>query len=487
MRIFILISTIFLLVQVGWAGTDLGLVTTSDYLRIPVIAVNDTGLIVRPDSGAVIVWFEGEADNDTSSYTYVWTTGGATDAIMDSFNLVSTTVWYFVDAVGDIDDGQGEGNYTGVVILYADDQPFYNNFSFILYDEESEAILDKIAESLDTLQNQDNWIGQNAYFDTLIYQGAVWVDAAASNTNTVVGTDGTEKNPVSTLGAARTIADALGLKKYCILNNSSLTLAAQTESWIWQGVGHENTINLGSQDCDNSVFFGLTITGIQGGNGKIHLRDCDISNLHDFDGEALNCWLIDSLVMDNNSEAYLGNCFSAVAGNGTPAIDFHIASNNISMRNYSGGINIINMSSNDNLSLEGNGQLIVDATCSNASITVRGNFTITDNGSGTVITKDAAFSRQEADLWIWSNADTTHVDSSDVGVWLVNNNTALSDILIPFSLFEGAMSITKYNSNQDTIFVITTDRSDTTSVAVYYHIGGVAGQRPDSVKYINWP
>ena len=223
------------------------------------------------------------------------------------------------------------------------------------------------------------------------YDFAIWVDDGAANTSTTVGVDGTLAKPVSTLAAARILADSMDIHQYNILNASSFTLAAAHENWVFHDIGHNSSIDLGSQDVDNSTFEELIVTGTQGGTGSISLLDCDIVDLHDFDGEALFCWLVDSLVMDNNSEAFFGNCYSKVTGNGTPTIDFHVASNNVALRNYSGGINIVNMSSNDKLSIEGNGQIIVDASCSNAPIVTRGNFTITDNGSGTVWTDNAVF------------------------------------------------------------------------------------------------
>ena len=257
-------------------------------------------------------------------------------------------------------------------------------------------------------------LAKMAYFDTLIYMGAIWLDDGAANTNTVVGKDGHPQNPVSTLAAARTLADALNLRQYNIMDASSFTLDATYENWVFHDIGHNSTIDLGSRDVDNSTFEELIITGIQGGTGTISLLDCDIVDLHDFDGEALFCWLVDSLVMDNNSSAFFGNCYSEVAGNGTPKIDFHVASNNVAFRNYSGGINIFNMSSNDKLSIEGNGQIIVDATCSNAPIVARGNFTITDNGSGTVWTYDAVYNKGFVRDTIWVDGQDLDFDSLSV-------------------------------------------------------------------------
>ena len=266
-------------------------------------------------------------------------------------------------------------------------------------------------------------LAKMAYFDTLIYMGAIWIDDGAANTNTVLGADGTPQNPVSTLAAARTIANALNSQQYNILNASSFTLAAAHESWFFCGIGHNNMIDFGSQDIDDSHFDNVTVTGTQGGTGTIRLTDCDITDLHDFDGEALFCWLVDSLVMDNNSNAFFGNCYSEVAGNGTPTIDFHIASNNVAFRNYSGGINIVNMSDNDKLSIEGNGQIIVDATCTSAPITARGNFSITDNGTTTAWTYDAVYNKGFVRDTIWVDGQDLVFDSLHARTLVINNSS----------------------------------------------------------------
>lgn len=49
----------------------------------------------------------------------------------------------------------------------------------------------------------------------------------------------------------------------------------------------------------------------------------------------------------------------------------------------------------------------------------------------------------------------------------------------------GYRARTVYTANADTIFIIRDSNSDTLWDRVYYHVGGIAGQRPDSVKKHN--
>ena len=426
-------------VQADW----MGYYTTSDNIRVPLISIDTLGRDLAPDSIHLVVHYHDEATANSASYTARFATAGAGSAIIDSTTLGGKTYYYFFDAIADIDNGEGDGSYACELAFFVQGEAHHKSFSFGIGNAPSNVLA--ISNDITAANNAEAWFDGTGYnsanstieyvdtvkavtpraiglaqFDTAAiaayYGFAIWVDAGASNTNTTVGVDGTPSNPVSTLTAARVLADSINVQQYNILNASSLTLAATHEGWFFCGIGHNNLLDLGSQDVDDSQFDNLTITGTQAGTGTINLTNCDLIDLHDFDGEALFCWLVDSLVMDNNSSAFFGNCYSEVAGNGTPTIDFHIASNNVAFRNYSGGINIVNMSDNDKLSIEGNGQIIVDATCTSAPITARGNFTITDNGTTTAWTRQAVFN--------WGDMSDTDYD---FGIWIddgaANTNT----------------------------------------------------------------
>lgn len=267
------------------------------------------------------------------------------------------------------------------------------------------------------------------YFDTLIYLGhyglGISIDSAASNTNTVIGTDGTEKNPVSTFVAARTLADALGVERYYLINQSTFNgagtdLAAAHLNWEFYGQGHNLEMAFGGQNVTGSYFYNITLSGAMHASGGDVLYDrCDLGFIStNFNGTAISCVLLDTIVLKANKNITLSHCYSGVAGNGTPTIDFSAGSSTANIRAYSGGIRIMHGSSNDTISVETDGQVIISANNTSMVITLRGMITITDSGTTTVLTKDAVFSRQEADLWVWSNNDTTAIDSSLLGEWL---------------------------------------------------------------------
>lgn len=256
--------------------------------------------------------------------------------------------------------------------------------------------------------------------------GAVWVDTDAANTNTVSYVDGVADNPVSTIAAAKTIADALGLKIFHLVPGSSITLAAAYDDYIFDAC--HATIALGGQSINNSVFIGAIITGDDDGSNANHVQyfDCVISTNTLGLFVMTRCYFAATLTLAEAGTYYMHQCFSGVAGTSTPGLDFGagLGASNVNMRDYSGGIEIENMGAGAgayNMSLEGNGQLVINANCSATStVAIRGNFTVTDNAGGAVTLSDNA------------RYDTTQVldalvdDSTQIDASALNTHAAIS-------------------------------------------------------------
>lgn len=226
--------------------------------------------------------------------------------------------------------------------------------------------------------------------------GAVFLDTNASNTNTVSFEDGVEHNPVSTLAAAITIAGNVNSQKLVLTPGSSITLTQAHDNWIFDAC--HSTIALGGQSVNNAVFYGAVITGNDDGSNANHVQyfDCVIGTNTLGQFVMTRCYFTTTLTLAQAGSYFLHQCFSGVAGTSTPTLDFGSGLNasNVNIRDYSGGIEIENMgagSGSYNMSLEGNGQLVINANCSATStVAIRGNFTVTDNASGAVTLSDEA-------------------------------------------------------------------------------------------------
>ena len=260
-----------------------------------------------------------------------------------------------------------------------------------------------------------------ATFDTasvaVFYDFGIWIDDEASNTNTIVGIDGTRSNPVSTLAAARVLADSMTLQRYYLVNNSSLTLAATHEDWEFIGVGMGNEINFGNQDVDNSNFCYLMIAGIQGGTGLIWLDRCYLDAADSLECIARNSWFSDTISVRVATNTTFDQCYSAVPGNNTPAIDFNSAGGTIgvNVRHYSGGLALFNMTSNHTISYESDGQLVIHSSCTSANVTARGNMSITDNGTTTSLTNDAVYNQGLVSDTIWHTPFASGFTAGSIG------------------------------------------------------------------------
>lgn len=253
--------------------------------------------------------------------------------------------------------------------------------------ETADALLDEAMEEHDT-KGKVGWA-----FLLMAYSGSdgpgIYIDSGAANTNTVLGTDGTEAIPVSTIAAARTLADALGVKIYYLEGNSDITIDATHEDWEFIGIGsvEDNVINLGSQNVDRSLFRNLTIEGTQGGTGRITARDCalrdpgaGVTTLHIF---AERCGIVDEIEVDTSADNVFDGCFSLAASGVPPIIIATGAAGSILISHYGGRIELRALSASHNIELDGHGHVTFNADCNvNANLDIHGIWDVEDNTVG---------------------------------------------------------------------------------------------------------
>jgi len=258
------------------------------------------------------------------------------------------------------------------------------------------------ADHTASLTNISNYSIDNGYLGQFGF--GVHVDSTAVNTNTVRGVDGIHGNPVSTLAAARTIADAIGSKVYYLDGNSSFTLAAAHADWVFCGSGEKtaNTINLGSQDVSRSMFHNVTIEGLHIG-ARFQAYDCALQDVTGAGITTLNifgigCGIVDDITLDTSNDNVLIDSYSLVAGSGAPIVRASGAAGTLVMNGHKGGVDLRGLSASHNLTVNlAGGQVIFDASNNiNASVSLRGVGTKTDNTAGMANLSERAFINLDA-------------------------------------------------------------------------------------------
>ncbi len=247
--------------------------------------------------------------------------------------------------------------------------------------------------------NVQEWLGTTVPIPTVAgrpvvsmgYEGGkVFVDTVNGAAGTVSHVNGTAENPSNSIANAKTIADALNMKIFRVLPGSSITLAANYDDYIFDAC--HAIIALGGQSVNNTVFIGAVITGNDDGTNGTHAQyfDCVFASSTLGQFVFTRCYITGTITLAQAGTYFMHQCFSGVSGLGTPVLDFGaaLAVSDVSMRDYSGGIHIHNMGNigADTLSLEGFGQLIINANCNPANspvIAIRGLFSpLTDNVAG---------------------------------------------------------------------------------------------------------
>jgi len=227
--------------------------------------------------------------------------------------------------------------------------------------------------------------------------GAIWIDTENGEGGIIDFTNGVADNPVDNIADAITLAGSIGLNRFHVAQGSSITFAATMDNYEFMGVDY--TIDFSDEQVDNTVIQGANISGVATGNGgSLLLLSCQFAGATTLpEVAAIDCAMAATVTLAETGDYIFERCFSAIAGSGAPILDVGaaIGNQNINFRHYSGGLDLRNMQAGDTMSYEGMGQLIVTANCIGGAISIRGLFSLTDNGSAT-ITQDARYNVSQA-------------------------------------------------------------------------------------------
>jgi hypothetical protein len=220
------------------------------------------------------------------------------------------------------------------------------------------------------------------------YNGGVTVDLTSTYTGTLFPV-GTAQEPVNNFSDALDIADERGFNTFFVVGNATVDTGLDFTDMVFVGQGISlSTLTLAAAaDFTNAEFKNATIVGTLDGNSTA--RDCQIGNINYITGVVCDCILAGTIVLSGSQMAQFINCVSGVPGTGTPVIDMGGDGPELSVRNYAGGLKIINKSGTDNVSIDMNsGQVILDSTVTAGTLVVRGISKLVDNSVGATVSSN---------------------------------------------------------------------------------------------------
>ena len=254
------------------------------------------------------------------------------------------------------------------------------------------------------------------------YQNAVWYQAGSGNSGTAYP-NGTPLQPIDNFQDIKTIADALGFKDIKVIGDATFDTGDDVAGFRIIGQDPALTsITLNSAaEVTASQFTEATITGVLDGDSVI--RNCVIQPPMSFvEGTIRECLLeAGTITLSGLTDVNFLDCWSGVAGTSTPTIDCGGSGRDLLMRNYSGGITLINKTGADSVSIDLNsGQVVLEATITDGTIVVRGSGELTDNSTGTaVVVSNGLLNNEAIGKATWDALIADHSVTGSFGEFIV--------------------------------------------------------------------
>jgi hypothetical protein len=241
----------------------------------------------------------------------------------------------------------------------------------------------RVSNQVSLIVNNAAGLISNAAIEYSSFNGVVLIDVANGFAGTLYPT-GTEQRPVNNLADAMLIAEVRGFDTFLVRGNLTINSGVDYTDKIFIGSSPtKTTLTIDpAAIVTNCEFETAEVLGTLDGGAT--LRSCFISDLNYVDGYLELCVLGDgTITLSGINPAYILDCRSGVAGTGTPTINLGGSGSALNVRNYNGGLKLINKTGSDNISIDLNsGQLKIDGTVTVSAqdeIVVRGVGLLTNN------------------------------------------------------------------------------------------------------------
>jgi hypothetical protein len=248
------------------------------------------------------------------------------------------------------------------------------------------------------------------------FGGGITVD----ETSPYTGTDfpvGTPQQPVNNLSDALLIAASRGFTTFFIVGDAIIDSGGDYSGMIFIGESMTKSHLTIASDANvlNSEFESAYVTGTLDGNAR--LKGCCIDNLTYVYGVIEQCMLNPgAIVLGGSNAAHFLDCWSGVAGSNTPTINCGGSGQSLALRNYNGGIKLLNKSGSDPISIDLNsGHIVLDNTITNGEIVLRGVGKLTDNSVGASVDDSYLLSPDSIINQFMEEQLSSHIISGSVG------------------------------------------------------------------------
>lgn len=225
------------------------------------------------------------------------------------------------------------------------------------------------------------------------FDGHIHINTASG----VAGTKfpaGTKQDPCNNIADALTIAEQRGLTELQVEGMLVVPAGVDISGYELSGANVINTaVVLQSGVVTNRTKFeDLVLVGTL--DGPVFATNCSLQNLVDVGSDDFptlfeRCVVRQGIVRLRNGlttaqNIHFINCFSGIPGSGTFTLDMNNSDSPLAFRQYNGGVTITNWTGGQTSTMSfADGQLRLDATCTNGDIQLDGRVVVTDNSTGT--------------------------------------------------------------------------------------------------------
>jgi len=215
--------------------------------------------------------------------------------------------------------------------------------------------------------------------------GAIWFNSNSSNTGSEDYYDGTAERPCSLWSDVLLLSASLEITRFRIINGSTVTLPSNSDNYTL--IGDNWSLALNGQSIAGAHFHGaISISGVSSGTNWRIIDSHIKSNTSLASGWARGCRLADKITLVGIGGFFFQSCFSSTEAPVTFDYQTGVGAQTLCLTPLTGGVVIDYMEAGDVLHIEGDGQIILNSTCTGGIFKRAGDWNLTDNSSGVTIT-----------------------------------------------------------------------------------------------------